>query len=341
MMKNFLLIISSVLLLISLIPYSFLRAQNLDSTKITEGVLDTTTEAVYVIDTTYLPSRAKHIFTSISSVDDPFVSTKFFLGFGIAEIVQTEIPITIGEFNRTIKFDPDIFYSTGGVEFQYAVKNWAAINIKVYGLARLGNNFLSLASEGVSAASNFSIGWLFRIAENKNLMFSGSIALNTTDLTFIDLIARTDTTITQIDTLIQRQVITDYQILTTQADLRFAIKFSDVFGMLTRLSGGVGEVYAAENRSQFQYNFGLVLSIDLRNWIHIPFGVGLGGTIISNDWRFSDAKPPVYSGNINIAFYNRNDFTLGVENFIQIIEPQQYNQTLNFLYTRIYISYYF
>ncbi len=302
---------------------------------------DSTNIFIQDSDTTYLPSRGNHVFTSISSVDDPFVSTKFFLGFGIAEIVETQIPITIGEYSKTITFEPDIFYSTGGIEFQYAVRDWAAVNIKAYGLARLGNNFLSFASEGVSAASNFSIGWLFRIAENEDLMFSGSIALQTTDMTFIDLFADSDTTITTIDTLITRQVITDYQSLTTQADLRFAYKFSDVLGVVTKLSGGFGEAYTAESRSEFQYNFGLAFSIDLRNWFRIPFGIGLGGSIISNEWRFNDAKPPVYSGNINIAFYNRNDFTLGIENFIQIIEPQQYDQTLNFLYSRIYISYYF
>ncbi len=310
---------------------SFTSAQESDSTEV----------LIQISDTTYLPSRGNHIFTSISTVDDPFVSTKFHLGFGIAEMVETEIPITIGDFNRTIKFEPDIFYSTGGVEFQYAIRNWAAVNIKAYGLARLGNNFLSLASEGVSAASSFNIGWLFRIAENEDLMFSASISLNTTDLTFIDILGREDTTITQIDTIINRQIVSDYQSLTTQTDVRFAVRFSSVFGLITKLSGGFGEVYAAENRSQFQYNFGMALSIDLRNWIHIPFGVGLGGTLISNDWRFNDAKPPVYSGNINIAFYNRNDFTLGVENFIQFIEPQEYEQTFKFLYTRIYISYYF
>jgi len=302
---------------------------------------DTTDISIQSSDTTYLPSRGNHVFTSISSVDDPFVSTKFYLGFGIAEIVETEIPITIGEYSKTIKFEPDIFYSTGGIEFQYAIRNWAAINIKATALARLGNNFLSLASEGVSAASVYSIGWLFRIAENEDLMFSASIGLQTTDLTFIDLLAQSDTTITPIDTLIGRQVVTDYQSITTEADLRFAVRFSDVFGLLTKLSGGFGDAYNAEGRSQFQYKFGLAFSIDLRNWIHIPFGLGLGGTIISNDWRFNDAKPPVYSGNINIAFYNRNDFTLGVENYIQIVEPQQYKQTLNILYSRIYISYYF
>ena len=91
-------------------------------------------------------------------------------------------------------------------------------------------------------------------------------------------------------------------------------------------------MYAAESESQFQYNFGLAFSIDLRNWIHIPFGIGIGGSLLSNEWRFNDAKPPVYSVNLNIAFYNRNDFTIGVENYLQIIEPQQYEQTFNFLY---------
>ena len=304
-------------------------------------ISDSITALIQNPDTTYLPSRGNHVFTSISNVDDPFVSTKFYLGFGIAEIVETQIPITIGDYNTTIEFEPDIFYSTGGIEFQYAIRDWAAVNIKAFGLARLGNNFLSLASEGVSAASIFNIGWLFRIAENEDLMFSASISLNTTDLTFIDILGSTDTVITSIDTIINKQIVTDYQSLTTKADLRFAVRFSSVFGLVTNLSGGLGEVYASGNRSQIQYNFGLALSIDLRNWIHIPFGLGIGGTVISNDWRFTDAKPPVYSGNVNIAFYNRNDFTLGVENFLQFIQPQEYEQTIKFLYSRIYISYYF
>lgn len=330
-MKKILQILFSSIIIFGLVPNNFIIAQDSDST-----VLKT-----QYPDTTFLPSRGKHVFTSISNVDDPFVSTKFHLGFGIAEIVETEIPITIGEYNTTIKFEPDIFYSTGGAEIQYAIRDWAAVNIKAYGLARLGNNFLSLASEGVSAASSFNIGWLFRIAHNEDLMFSASISLNTTDLTFIDILGRADTMITQIDTVIDRQIVTDYQSLTTQSDLRFAVRFSDVFGLVAKLSGGFGEVYASENRSQVQYNFGMALSIDLRNWIHIPFGVGLGGTLTSNDWRFNDAKPPVYSGNINIAFYNRNDFTVGVENFLQFIEPQKYEKTFKFLYSRIYISYYF
>jgi hypothetical protein len=292
-------------------------------------------------DTTYLPSRGKHIFTSVQYVDDPFVSTKFLLGFGNAEIIETEIPITIGDSSGTVKFEPDISYVTGGAEFQYAIRDWAAVRVKYFALAKLGNNFLSLASEGVSAASTFNIGWLFRIAENENIMFSGAIDLNTADLTYVNILGPKDTTITPVDTLINRQLITNYQSLTTQADLRLAVRFSDVFGLVTKLSGGYGDAYAGERESKFQYNFGIAFSIDLRNWIRIPFGIGLGGSLISNDWRTQEAKPPVYSANLNIAFYNRNDFTLGVENYIKIVESQKYNQSFNYLNTRIYMSYYF
>jgi hypothetical protein len=320
-MKNLKIFVIALLVLSGITPYKLVLAQS--------------------SDTTYLPSRGKHIFTSIQSVDDPFVSTKFLLGFGNAEIIETEIPITIGNSSKTIKFDPNISYVTGGAEFQYAVRNWAAVHVKFFALAKLGNNFLSLASEGVSAASTFNIGWLFRIAENENIMFSGAIDLNTADLTYVNILNPKDTIITPVDTLINRQLITNYQSLTTQADLRLAVRFSDVFGLVTMLSGGYGDAYAGERESKFQYNFGIAFSIDLRNWISIPFGIGLGGSLISNDWRTQEAKPPVYSANLNIAFYNRNDFTLGVENYIQIVEPQQYDQSFNYLNTRIYMSYYF
>jgi len=330
-MKNLTKIFLIPLIIYVIKPSEFVIAQTPDTTIIN----------VQSNDTTYLPSRGKHIFTSIQSVDDPFVSTKFLLGFGNAEIIASEIPITIGDSNKTVKFDPDISYVTGGAEFQYAVRDWAAVHVKYIALAKLGNNFLSLASGGVSAASYFSIGWLFRLAENEDIMFSGAIDLNTADMTYVNILSPTDTTITPVDTLINRQLFTNYQSLTTQADLRLAVRFSDVFGLVTKLSAGYGDAYAGVSESKFQYNFGIAFSIDLRNWISVPFGIGLGGSLVSNDWRTQEAKPPVYSANLNIAFYNRNDFTLGVENFLQIIEPQQYDQTLKYLNTRIYMSYYF
>jgi hypothetical protein len=330
-MKNLTKILLSLFILSGIKPGTDVLAQT----------SDTTTLSAQFSDTTYLPSRGNHIFTSISSVEDPFVSTKFLLNLGIAEVLETEIPITLGEIDTTVAFQPEIFYATGGVDFQFQIRDWAALFIKMYGMARMGNNFLSLASEGVSSASTFNIGWLFRIAENENLMFSGTIALNTADITFMDITADEDTVISSIDTLVNREVFTNSQSLSTKTDLRFAIKFGDVVGLLAKLEGAFGEVYAAESESSFQYNLGLAFSIDLRNWIGIPFGIGIGGSMFSNEWRYEEAKPPVYSVNLNIAFYNRNDFTVGIENMLQIIEPQQYEQTLSMMYSRFYMSYYF
>ena len=330
-MKNLTKILLSLFILSGIKPGTDVLAQT----------SDTTTLSAQFSDTTYLPSRGNHVFTSISSVEDPFVSTKFLLNLGMAELLEVEIPITLGELDTTLTFQPEIFYATAGADFQFQIRDWAAVFIKMYGIARMGNNLLSLASEGVSSASTFNIGWLFRIAENENLMFSGTIALTTADLTFMDILADEDTVITSIDTLVNREVFKSYQSLTTTTDLRFAMKFSDVVGLLAKLEGAYGEVYAGESESSFQYNLGLAFSIDLRNWIGIPFGIGIGGSMFSNEWRYSEAKPPVYSANLNIAFYNRNDFTVGIENYLQVIEPQQYEQTLSMMYTRFYMSYYF
>ena len=133
-----------------------------------------------------------HIFTSITGVDDPFINTKFTLSFGTASFIATEVPITIAGINKTINFQPDIFYAQGGVDFQYAVRNWAALRIKAYGFASLGNNALTLASQGVDAATNFGIGWLLKLVEDDNLLLSTAIDLNSSALTFVDLNSRLD-----------------------------------------------------------------------------------------------------------------------------------------------------
>ena len=251
-MKNKLLIIIALLFLNGFESPSILLAQVSDSTATINKDSIKVETAKQFADTIYLPSRGNLVFTSVSPVEDPFVSTKFLLGFGIAEIIKTKIPITIGEIDTTIEIEPDVFYTTGGMEFQFAIRDWTAVKVKASGVARLGNNFFSLASEGVSAGTCFDIGWLFRIIENEDLMFSGAITLNTFDLTYIDLIGSKDTTITSVDTLITRQVIKNYQSLTSEADLRFAMKFSNVFGMLAKFSADFGQVYVTENKSSFQ-----------------------------------------------------------------------------------------
>ena len=293
-----------------------------------------------ISDTTYLPSLGDHIFTSITGVDDPFINTKFTLSFGSASFIETEIPITFGDLNKTINFKPDIFYAQGGIEFQYLIKHWAALHIKANGFASLGNNAITLASQGVDAATNFGIGWLLKIVEGDNFLLSTGIDLNTASLTFVDLNTRLDSA-SSTDTLSNSQLISNFQSLTTNAELRFAYKISRVFGLITKLSAGLGEVYAANSESKFKWNTGLLLSIDLRNWIEIPFGVAIGATAVSNEWRLKEAKPPIYTINLNIAFINRNDFTVGIENYIQPILVERTDQNLNFLYTKIYMSYYF
>ena len=291
-------------------------------------------------DTTFLPSLENHIFTSITGVDDPFINTKFTLSFGTASFIATEIPITIAGINKTINFKPDMIYVQGGVEFQYAVRHWAALRIKAFGFASLGNNAISLASQGVDAATIFGIGWLLKIVEDDNLLFSTAIDLNSSALTFIDLASQLDSA-SSSDTLSNNQLINNYQSLTSNVELRFAYRISKVFGLITKVAAGFGEVYGRNSESKFKWNTGLLLSIDLRNWINIPFGVAIGATAVSNEWRYKEAKPPIYSVNLNIAFINRNDFTVGFENYIQPVLVESTDKTLNFLNTKIYMSYYF
>ena len=179
-----------------------------------------------------------------------------------------------------------------------------------------------------------------KLVENDNLLLSAAIDLNSSALTFVDLNSRLDSA-SSSDTLANEQLINNYQSLTSNIEFRFAYRISRVFGLIAKAAVGLGEVYAKNSESKFKWNTGLLFSIDLRNWINIPFGVAIGATAVSNEWRYKEAKPPIYSVNLNIAFINRNDFTLGVENYVQPVLVESTDKTLNFLNTKIYMSYYF
>lgn len=290
-------------------------------------------------DSTRLPSLGKHVFTSISGVEDPFIRTKISLTFGLTTLVDTEIPINIPGKDETVNFKPDLFYTFGGLVYQHAVTDWAAMHIKSGGLARVGSDVVSIATQGVSAASFLTIGLMLKLIENNNLSFAGAVDLNTSSLTYIDLSGKFEDIIA--DSTAGVQVINNYQILSGNMQFRFAYKFNEVLGLMAKANGSVGEIYAKESENKFNWAIGSVFSVDLRNWMHIPFGIGVGGNIVSNDWQFTETNHPLYTVNLNISFINQNDFVVELENFIQIVEYQQYNKTFNFHYTRISLSYYF
>jgi len=289
-------------------------------------------------DTTLLPSLDKHIFTSITGVDDPFIKTKFSLNIGYAYLFNTDITINLPEVAETVSFQPDLFYFVGGMKYQHAVKDWVAISLQVEGAARVGDNVVSIATQGISAVTLFGIGMMFKFAENNDLSFSGAIDLNTSAFTYISLEGKFEDIISGES---GEQIFQKYQMLTGSTELRFAYRFSSVLGLMANGSGSIGEIYAEDSEREFNWSFGTLLSLDLQNWIHIPFGIGFGGTILSNNWQFSETDKPVYSINLNISFINQDDLTIGLENYIQMFEQDRFNETYYFHYTKIALNYYF
>jgi len=308
-----------VLLLFGLANHQFIKAQSSDSIR--------------------LPSLDNHIFTNITGVDDPFINTKFVLNVGIANLFNTEISLNIPETNKTISFQPQLFYAVGGLEYQQAINDWSAIHLRTIGAARIGDNAVSIATQGISAATFFGIGMMFKLTEYKDLMLSGSIDLNNTSFTYISLAGKFEDIIS--DSSSNQQVFNQFQILTGDMQFRFAYRFTQTLGLMANASGSYGEIYGYDSDNEINWSFGTLLSVDLKDWIHIPFGIGFGGTVVSNDWQFSDTKNPVYTVNLNISFINQDDLSIAWENYIQMFEQDQFNQTYNFHYSRLYLSYYF
>lgn len=307
------------ILFIGLTNHQFIKAQNPDST--------------------LLPSIGNHIFTSITGVDDPFIKTKFILNVGIANLFNTDISLNITQTDKTITFQPQLFYAVGGLEFQQAINDWSAIHLRTIGTARIGDNAVSIATQGISAATFFGIGMMFKLTESKDLFLSGAIDLNNTSFTYISLQGKFEDIIS--DSSSNQEVFNKFQILTGNMQFRFAYKFSNTLGLMANASGSYGEIYAIDSDNEFNWSFGTLLSVDLKNWIHIPFGFGFGGTIVSNDWQFSQTNDPVYTANLNIAFINQDDLSIAWENYIQMFNQDQFDQTYKFHYSRLYLSYYF
>jgi hypothetical protein len=290
-------------------------------------------------DSTRLPSLGNHIFTSITGVEDPFIKTKFILNVGIANLFNTEITINNPQNTKSLTFKPQLFYAVGGLEYQQAINDWSAIHLNTIGTARIGDNVASIFTQGISAATFFGMGMIFKLTENNDLSLSGGFDLNNTSLTYISLAGKFEEIIS--DSSSNQEVFNKYQILTGVMQFRFAYRFSKTLGLMAKAAGSYGEIYAASSDNEFNWSFGTLLSVDFNNWIHIPFGVGFGGTVVSNDWQFSEKNELVYSANLNISFINQDDLSIAWENYIQMFKQDQFDKTYSFHYSRIYLSYYF
>lgn len=276
-----------------------------------------------------LPMLNGHKFITNSLIPNPFIKSKIQSNLGFANSLSTEIPLLrFGDTLSSKEVTADITYVNGYFEFDYAVKDWAAIWIKLGGIARIGTNTASIFVSGVTANTNFESGMLFKIIEFKKSMISSSIKIQSSSSTQLNIYEFLKNILDSNAYVQNNQLVKSFNPLTGKVDLRFAYTPSSKWSILAFIDGGYGEVINIDSiENKFSYSFGGSLNYDLGVTTSIPFGVGAAFMISSNSPTMQYYSNTTQSYMLQFIYTGSKDFFIELEsNYVKI--PTRFRDTV-------------
>jgi hypothetical protein len=267
-----------------------------------------------------------HDFIINNFIVNPFVNTSLKSGIGFATSLETEIPLVrLADSATNVKIIADITYASGQFNFQYAIKDWAAIWANFSGVARLGTNTASIFVSGVTANTAFETGMLFKILEYKKSLFSASFQIKNSSSTNLSIYPFIRTLIDSTYPNPTDHIVNSLNPLSGSVDIRSAYSPSKPWSILSFVEAGYGENLEVNKVvNKFEYALGASVNFNLKPKYKIPIGVGAGLKITSNSPTLEYTKIATQYYMLQLVYTGRKDFLITLEsNYLRI--PTYFN----------------
>jgi hypothetical protein len=251
------------------------------------------------------PEKNQHVFVPTTFIPDAFVDTELTIGIGYSNTIATDIPLFTAGGQQIGTVKGDLLFLNGSVDLNCALRDWIGFFGRFQVLARSGNNTASIFASGLSAGSGFGMGWEFRLNETEKSMLSGSVSLDRTSVTLIDIAAFIDNP--------NRGLSTTFTPLVGSANARYAYGVNELIGLSGFGGVGVGENPAENYDSTWFWKLGAVASINLARRHDIPLGFALGVRTSSYPITFDNADGNAWAGLASIAYMGRPDFSITLD----------------------------
>lgn len=279
------------------------------------------------------PAKNQHVFVPTTFIPDAFVDTELAIAIGYSNSIATDIPLFSPGGQQIGTVQGDLLFLTGAIEFNCALRDWIGFFGRFNVLARSGNNTASIFASGLSAGSAFGVGWEFRLKETERSMLSGSVALDRTSVTLIDVAAFVDN-----PTLGLSRTFTP---LVGSAHVRYAYGINDLVGLSAFGGVGLGENPAENYDSVGFWKLGAVVSINLAQRHGIPLGFALGARTSSYPVTFDNADGNAWAGLVSIAYMGRPDFSITLDTVYEHVPIDYHDVALGYLGFTVGLTYCF
>jgi hypothetical protein len=279
------------------------------------------------------PEKNQHVFVPTTFIPDAFVDTELTIGIGYSNSIETEIPLFAPSGEQVATVEGDLLFMTGDVEFNCALRDWIGFFARFNALARSGSNTASIFASGLSAGSGFGVGWEFRLKETDRSMFSGSVSVDRTSITLIDVAAFVDNP----DGGLSRT----FTPLVGTLNARYAYGINDMLGLSAVGGVGVGENPKENYDDSWFWKLGGVASINLARRHHVPLGFALGVRTSSYPVTFDNADGNTWAGLASVAYTGRPDFAITLDTVYERVPIDYQDLDVGYLGFTIGLTYIF
>jgi len=289
-----------------------------------------------------IPWLGPHVFVPNNLIRDPFIAGYIRNSTGAGVSVKTRVPAIILSDSLIIgNLDASIAAVVVQFEYQHAVKDWLAVWGRLDIAGRLGTNEQSLISQGVNFISGFELGWMFRLVEAHRDALSLTVAMESNNGSFINLLEWVDRILVEGEIAPDNQLIRKKESLRGKVGLRYAHVFSPLFGLSANGELGYGEKLDQPGENKTTYLIGAGLSCNLHGKTKVPLGAYLGYSLNNLAEGGSELRDNVQSGVFRIAYTGHSDFLVSTDLGFTSTPVTRLDQTIKITTFKINLRYYF
>ncbi len=299
--------------------------------------------APYIGMETKVPHLAGHRFITNPIVNDPFIQTCFRNSLGIGQALKMNLPILVIDDQVVWGIRGDLMFIGLDFGYRFAFKEWMAafINFDIYG--RLGSGVQSLLAQGISAASNMTLGWMFRLHQSDKNILSATANLWSSSGTIVNLYEYISGIIDEGGLTPENQLVRTRPFLRGGGGLRYAWAASDLIGVTVLGELAYGESVDRRESNKLYYNIDAAADMDFQKTrLNIPVGLALG---IGMDSFPSGGDNTISGGTIKsfarIAYTGRDDFLLSLDMIWTRLHLKYFEESIDGAFMTVNMKYFF
>jgi len=288
-----------------------------------------------------VPSIGNLKFFTALSLPSPFIDTHLQNSLGYGQSAKIKIPVMEINGEPLYAITGSSLYTNLVFEYQYRVQEWLGVWSRIGVLARLGTEAGAILSQGITAATNFELGWLFRLHRGERHLLSTSFSLNNSSSTFVDIYSFVKTAIDSGGITPDNKIVKDSPTIISNADLRYALALNDFIGLTALVKLSYGESMDRKSGNEMNYSLGGLFHFNLDQKTDAPIGVAAGyqfSALPDNEIFSSEEMQSII---LKITYTGRPDLDIGVEMTMSKAPVKGLEENATYYSTMLSMFYYF